>query len=159
MGLLVWKSLLYQCNFKLRLCVFCRPLFPGHLLFLISCVTFYSLLGNHIFLTLYCLVTLMSILTLKHQHVDSISMPRHRVWRYKHADFDRANELLCDMDRDDILNSYDIQMSWKRFKSAFLDVMEQCLCSRREWTSKFPYCMYLLYQDTCRSVPSPYMFV
>ena len=45
----------------------------------------------------------------------------------QHADFDRTNELLCDMDLDTILNPYDIQMSWKRFKSAFLDVMEQCI--------------------------------
>ena len=67
------------------------------------------------------------MVTLKHQHVASISMPRRRVWRYKHADFDKANELLCDMDLDKILNPYDIQTSWKRFKSAFLDVMEQCI--------------------------------
>ena len=56
-----------------------------------------------------------------------ISIPRRRVWRYKHADFDRANELLCDVDLDNILNPYHIQMSWKRFKSTFLDVMEQCI--------------------------------
>ena len=67
------------------------------------------------------------MVTLKRQHVASISIPHHRVWRYKHADFDRANELLCDMDLDNILNPYDIQMSWKRFKSTFLDVMEQCI--------------------------------
>lgn len=67
------------------------------------------------------------MVTLKHQHVASTSIPRRRVWRYKHADFGRANELLCDMDLDDILNPYDIQKSWKRFKSAFLDVMEQCI--------------------------------
>ena len=39
----------------------------------------------------------------------------------------KANELLCDMDLDKIPNPYDIQMSWKRFKSAFPDVMEQCI--------------------------------
>ena len=31
-----------------------------------------------------------------------------RVWRYKHADFDRGNELLCDMDLVKILTPYDI---------------------------------------------------
>ena len=44
------------------------------------------------------------MVTLKHQYVAPISIPCCRVWRYKHADFDRANELLCDMD----LNPYDI---------------------------------------------------
>ena len=67
------------------------------------------------------------MVTLKHQHMASISIPRRRVWRYKHADFDRANELLCDIGLDNIMNPYDIQMSWKRFKSTFLDVMEQCI--------------------------------
>ena len=46
--------------------------------------------------------------------------------RYKHADFDKANKLLCDMDLDKILNA-DIQTKWKRFRSAFLDVMKQCI--------------------------------
>ena len=36
-----------------------------------------------------------------------ISIPRCKVWRYKHADFDKGNELLCDMDLDNILNPYD----------------------------------------------------
>jgi len=60
------------------------------------------------------------MVTLKHQYVAPISIPCRSVRRYKHADFDRANELLCDMD----LNPYDIQMSWK---PTFLDVMEQCI--------------------------------
>ena len=54
------------------------------------------------------------MVTLKHQHVASIAMSHCRVWRHKHADFDRANELLCDMDWDDILNPYDIQMSYTK---------------------------------------------
>ena len=54
------------------------------------------------------------MVTLKHQHVASIAtvyVTLQSLEVYKHADFDRANELLCDMDWDNILNSYDIQMS------------------------------------------------
>ena len=47
------------------------------------------------------------MVTLKHQHVASVSIPRPSICRYKRADFDRANELLCDMDLDNIMNPYD----------------------------------------------------
>ena len=47
---------------------------------------------------------------------------KRRVWRYNHADFDRANELLCDLNPNDIFHT-NIQTSWLQFKCAFLDVM------------------------------------
>ena len=52
---------------------------------------------------------------------------KRRVWRYNHADFDRANELLCDLDLNDIFDHTNIQTSWLQFKCAFLDVMAQCI--------------------------------
>ena len=55
------------------------------------------------------------------------SFPRRRVWRYNHADFQTANEMLCDMDLNDIMDPTNIQTSWLCFKTAFLDVMEQCI--------------------------------
>jgi len=50
-----------------------------------------------------------------------------RIWLYKHANFERANNLLCDIDLNDILIPSDIQLSWSHFKATFLSVMEQCI--------------------------------
>ena len=43
-------------------------------------------------------------LSMKTDHLPSNSFPRRRVWRYKHADFQRANEMLCDLNLNDILD-------------------------------------------------------
>ena len=51
------------------------------------------------------------------------SQPRRNVWRYNHADFAQANELLCELDLDNILDHANIQTTWRRFKSAFLDAV------------------------------------
>ena len=66
-------------------------------------------------------------LSVKKDCTSTTPPPRHRVWRYKHADFERANELLCDLNLDSILDHTNIQTSWRQFKSAFLEIMEQCV--------------------------------
>ena len=67
------------------------------------------------------------MVTLKHHHQPAVPTRRRRVWQYKHADFERANDLLCDIDLDDVLNPADIQLSWSHFKAIFMDIMEQCI--------------------------------
>ena len=68
------------------------------------------------------------MVTLKHQHVAPISIPRRRVWRYSTLTLTGLTSCYVIWIRmGTILNPYDIQMSWKRFKYAFLDVMEQCI--------------------------------
>lgn len=67
------------------------------------------------------------LLYMKHCNAPSVSHPRRTVWRYKLADFERANELLCDLDVDELLDPTSIQRSWDKLKAAFLDVMEQCI--------------------------------
>ena len=64
---------------------------------------------------------------MKHCNAPTVSHPRRTVWRYKYADFDQANELLCDLEVDEILDPTSIQRSWEKLKAAFLDVMEQCI--------------------------------
>ena len=49
------------------------------------------------------------------------------MWRYNLADFDRANELLCELEIDELLDPASIHRSWVNLKTAFLDVMEQCI--------------------------------
>ena len=66
-------------------------------------------------------------LSVKKDCTSTTPPPCRRVWRYKHADFERANELLCDLDLDSILDPTNIQTSWRRFKSAFLEIMEHCV--------------------------------
>ena len=52
---------------------------------------------------------------------------RRKIWRYKHADFNRANDLLIDVDLDSIINPYDIQSTWSNWKEIFLDIMNAYL--------------------------------
>ena len=52
---------------------------------------------------------------------------RRKVWRYKHADFERANDMICDLDLDEILVRDDIQATWSKLKNAFLNTMESCI--------------------------------
>ena len=66
-------------------------------------------------------------LLMKHCNAPSVSHPRRTVWRYNLADFDRANELLCELEIDELLDPASIQRSWVNLKTAFLDVMEQCI--------------------------------
>ena len=48
---------------------------------------------------------------------------RRQVWRYKHANFERANEL-CDIEIEDVIHPFNIQDSWSYFKANFSDIME-----------------------------------
>ena len=50
-----------------------------------------------------------------------------KIWRYKHADFNRANDLLMDVDLESIINPYDIQSTWSNWKKIFLDIMDECI--------------------------------
>ena len=67
------------------------------------------------------------LVAMQHHHHPATSACRRRIWLYKHANFERANDLLCDIDPNDILIPSDIQLSWSHFKAAFLSVMEQCI--------------------------------
>ena len=67
----------------------------------------------------------LGLLLMNHCNVPTVFHPRRTVWRYKFADFDRANETWK-------LTKYliqpdTIQWSWEKLKAAFLDVMEQCI--------------------------------
>ena len=55
------------------------------------------------------------------------SNPRN-IWKYALADFDKANELLSQMDMENILDETDVvQMAWTKFPDAFLETMEKCI--------------------------------
>ena len=65
--------------------------------------------------------------TLQHCHMIPQIAVRRKVWRYKHANFERANDMICDLDLDEILVRDDIKASWSNLKHTFLNVMESCI--------------------------------
>jgi len=52
-----------------------------------------------------------------------------KVWQYKLADFDRANDLLMDLDLDNIIDPSDMESSWLSWIQEFLRVMDECIPS------------------------------
>ena len=54
---------------------------------------------------------------------------RRRVWQYKHADFERANDLLMEVDPLSIIDHNSIELSWYKWKQTFTDIIEQCIPS------------------------------
>lgn len=62
--------------------------------------------------------------TMEYSHVGFTPTFCHCIWLYKHANFDRANDLLCDLNYDEILESSDMQLSCIHFKNTFLDIIQ-----------------------------------
>jgi len=48
------------------------------------------------------------------------------VWRYSHANFTLAEQLICVTDWDDLIDD-DINTSWDNWQSKFLDIMDRCI--------------------------------
>ena len=58
----------------------------------------------------------------------STSKPQLRkIWRYNYADFDRAMELLDEIEWETLLNGSDVDLYWSSLKNYFLQVMEICI--------------------------------
>ena len=65
--------------------------------------------------------------TLQHCHmIPQIAVCR-KVWRHKHANFEKVNDMICDLDLDEILVRDDIRASWSNLKNTFLNIMESCI--------------------------------
>ena len=62
-----------------------------------------------------------------YQREPSLPTCRRQVWQYKHANFEKAKNLLLDIDFNKLLVTSDIQLSWTCFKHTFLDIMESCI--------------------------------
>ena len=59
--------------------------------------------------------------------VQHVHQTRRFIWRYSHADFETACCLLDDLNTESILDSSSIEVSWSRWKKAFMDIMERCI--------------------------------
>jgi hypothetical protein len=55
------------------------------------------------------------------------SLVPRKIWRYKHADFELANDLLSQVESSTIIVNDDVDECWKKWNNAFLRIMEQCI--------------------------------
>ena len=53
-------------------------------------------------------------------------VPR-RIWRYKLADFELANDMLLELDPTEIIVEDDVNASWNNWSNEFLKIMELCV--------------------------------
>ena len=49
------------------------------------------------------------------------------IWRYAHAYFDRACELIDMLDMESIFDGISVEKSWTNWKRAFISIMEDCI--------------------------------
>ena len=71
------------------------------------------------------------------------SKPCRMIWRYAHADFPLAQQLLFEVDWDRIITD-DVDSSWLNWQSKFLEIMEICIppkvlpskCRNLPWLTK-----------------------
>ena len=54
-------------------------------------------------------------------------LSRRTVWRYKHANFEKANRLIESLDMTSILDPNDIDYSWENWRVEFLRIMDECV--------------------------------
>ena len=53
-------------------------------------------------------------------------IPR-KIWRYKHANFELANDLLSQVESSEVIVDDDVNECWKKWNIEFLKIMEQCI--------------------------------
>ena len=57
----------------------------------------------------------------------SKTFSKREVWYYSLGDFEKANEMLDQIDWKYIIDETDVHVSWKNWQSAFLNVMSECV--------------------------------
>ena len=53
--------------------------------------------------------------------------PRRSVWCYSLGDFDKATEILYDVDWDTVTNESDIDLCWSNWQRTYLIIISQCV--------------------------------
>ena len=56
-----------------------------------------------------------------------VGVNKRVIWRYAHADFNRACELIDMLDMDSIIDSNSVEKSWSNWKRTFMYIMEDCV--------------------------------
>ena len=52
---------------------------------------------------------------------------KREVWCYSHGDFEKANEMIDQIDWEHIIDENNVNISWKNWQSVFLNVMSECV--------------------------------
>ena len=60
---------------------------------------------------------------------------RRKIWRYAHANWDRACEIIADCNWDSLLSD-DLNTSWLKWQQEFMSIMDQCIPQRSRPPSK-----------------------
>ena len=64
---------------------------------------------------------------------EAVQPPRRKVWHYSHADWGKAREKIEAFDWDGMLTE-DINLSWDRWYSNFMSIMEECMHTKESPT-------------------------
>ena len=66
-------------------------------------------------------------LKMRTRPVRAKGLSRRTVWRYTHANFEKANRLIESLDMSSILDPNDIDRSWEKWRAEFLRIMDECV--------------------------------
>ena len=67
---------------------------------------------------------------------NSETMPKNKqrkVWRYPHANFDHACELLDSTDWDSVFDTDNMNTCWANWHSKFMEIMDKCIPQDLRW--------------------------
>ena len=58
---------------------------------------------------------------------NSTKQTAQTIWKYSHADFDKANELLAEADWDQLLDCPDVNQALQNWEGTFMTIMDECI--------------------------------
>ena len=57
----------------------------------------------------------------------SVKAKQRSIWKYDHADFDKANRVISDADWSFLKDQIDVDVAWDLWEQKFLSIMEECI--------------------------------
>ena len=57
----------------------------------------------------------------------SVKAKQRSIWKYDHADFDKANRVISDADWSFVKDQIDVDVAWDLWELEFLSIMEECI--------------------------------
>ena len=60
-------------------------------------------------------------------HPTMLKTTARTVWKYSHADFEKANELPADIDWEKLLDTTDVNQALRNWEGTYMTIMESCI--------------------------------
>ena len=57
----------------------------------------------------------------------SVKAKQRSIWKYDHADIDKANRVISDADWSFVKDQIDVDVAWDLWEQKFLSIMEECI--------------------------------